>query len=185
MQRRPEAVKACEAELANDHSLMREAAAGAAVLLGDGRAKQTGRARLGPDLAVIDALLVPGLEPRRVFGRDEAPCLLLEQHDVLGHPGRSRKIECAHDRFSCKVWTAPTRGGTRQVPLTINQGVITNKRCFSPNDPLFLHAASCPPGSLLRRGPFSLHGNPRRSQSLRGWTKRAPGRVASLGAICG
>src|SRR6202040_4005715 len=51
MERRAESVEAGEAELAADHRLMREAAPCPAILLGDGRAEEPRRARLGPDLA--------------------------------------------------------------------------------------------------------------------------------------
>src|SRR5436190_1675157 len=60
MQRRAEGVEAGEAELAVDHRLVREGPTGAAVLLGDGGAKEPRRPSLGPHLAAVDAGLVPG-----------------------------------------------------------------------------------------------------------------------------
>src|SRR6516225_9798386 len=107
VQRRPEGIEARQAELANDHRLVRKGTAGAAVLLGDRGAKQSGGARPGPHVAVIHSFLVPGLELWRIFGRDEASRLLLEQHDVLGHPARKRKIERAHDCPADAVYRPP------------------------------------------------------------------------------
>src|SRR5208282_480656 len=54
---------------------------------------ETGRAGLGPHLARIEVLLVPLLEMRDEFGGDEASRLLLEEHHIFGHPGRTRQIE--------------------------------------------------------------------------------------------
>src|ERR1700730_7215200 len=68
-----------------------------AILFRDRRAKQSRRAGLGPDLAVIHAALAPGLELRDILGRNEAPRLLFEQNEVLGHPTGQRKIENVHD----------------------------------------------------------------------------------------
>ena len=96
MQRRAEAVEAGEAQLADDHRLVRKAAADAAIFLWDGGAKQPGRAGLGPHLALIHALLVPALDMRHELRGDEAARLLFEQHEVLGHPGRAGKIERVH-----------------------------------------------------------------------------------------
>jgi len=85
-----------KAQFPADHRLVRECAAGAAVFLGDRRAKEPGCAGFVPDFAVVPALLVPGIEVRHILGRDEAPCLLLEQHEILGHPTRTRKVEDVH-----------------------------------------------------------------------------------------
>jgi hypothetical protein len=103
MERRAEGIEAGKAELAADHRLMREAAPCPAILLGDGRAEEPRRARLGPDLAAVHAGRVPRLELRHIFGRDEAARLLLQEHDVLGHPGRAREIENAHLLLSSTV----------------------------------------------------------------------------------
>ena len=96
MQRRAEGVEAGEREFAVDHRLMREAAAGAAVFLRHRGAQQAGLAGLGPDLALVHAGLVPAVEMGDEFVGDEAPRLLLEQDEVLAHPGRARKIEGSH-----------------------------------------------------------------------------------------
>src|SRR6516164_3940984 len=131
MQRRPEGIEARQAELANDHRLMRKGAAGAAVLLGDRGAKQSGGARPGPHLAVIHSFLAPGLELRHIFGRDEASRLLLEQHDVLGHPARRRKIERAHD---CPAGRSllPARAGREPVDAPDPSDVWLLSACLPP-----------------------------------------------------
>src|SRR5262245_22494696 len=77
---------------------MGKGAAASAVLLGDGRAKKAGRAGLGPNLAIVHAALVPALELRHIFVRDEAPCLLFQERDIFGHPARTRHIKNAHAR---------------------------------------------------------------------------------------
>src|SRR6516162_9925468 len=96
MQRSPEGIETRETELAAYHRLMGESAARAAVLLGDRRAKQPCCAGLGPDLAVVHAALIPAVEIRRIFGRNEAARLPLEQNDVLAHPACRRNVENAH-----------------------------------------------------------------------------------------
>ena len=96
----PNVSKPASAELAVDHRLMREGAAGAAIFLRHRGAEQTGRAGLGPHLALVHAVLVPALEMRHELGSDEAARLLLEQHEVLGHPGRAGKIENVHGESS-------------------------------------------------------------------------------------
>ena len=98
MQRRAEGVEAGEAQLPIDHRLVREGPADTAVFFGDRGAQQARRAGLGPDLALVLALLAPAVELGRKFGRDEAPRLLLEQHDIFGHPAGTRKIEDIHDK---------------------------------------------------------------------------------------
>jgi hypothetical protein len=82
--------------LLDQDGVVEEVDAGAAVLLRHGRAKESGRAGFRPDLAVIHALLVPVVQVRHILGRDEAPCLLLEQHEILGHPTRTRNVEDVH-----------------------------------------------------------------------------------------
>ena len=82
---------------------MREGAADAAIFFGDSRAKQAGRAGLGPHFAVIHAFLVPAIEMGHEFGSDEAPGLLLEQHEVLGHPSRTGKAEGVHRKSCCAL----------------------------------------------------------------------------------
>ena len=62
MQRRAESIEAGEREFAVDHRLMREGAAGAAIFLRHRRAEQPGFASLVPDLAVVDAGLVPAID---------------------------------------------------------------------------------------------------------------------------
>jgi hypothetical protein len=79
---------------------MRESAAYATIFFRDDRAKEAGRAGLGPDFAIIHALLSPSIEVWHVFGCDEASCLLFEQHKVLGHPSRTRKADGVHHK-SC------------------------------------------------------------------------------------
>jgi hypothetical protein len=96
MQRRAEGVEAGERKLAIDHRFMRKCAAGAAILLRHGGAQQAGRSGLGPDLALINAGLVPAVDLRREFVGDEPTRLLLEQHKVFAHPGRAREIERVH-----------------------------------------------------------------------------------------
>ena len=39
---------------------------------------------------------------RHEFVGDEAPRLLFEQHEVFGHPGRTRKIEGIHSGDSLR-----------------------------------------------------------------------------------
>ena len=96
MQRRAERVEPGEAELAVDHRVVRERAAGAAVLLRHRGAQEPGRARLGPHLALVHALLVPAIELRDELGADEPARLLLEQDHILGHPGGRGQVENAH-----------------------------------------------------------------------------------------
>ena len=96
MQRRAEGVEAGEREFAVDHRLMGEGAAGAAIFLRHRGAQQTGLAGLGPDLALVHAFFVPAVDMGSEFVGDEAPRLLFEQDEVLGHPRRPRKIEGIH-----------------------------------------------------------------------------------------
>ena len=98
MQRRAEGVEAGIADRAVDRGLVGEAAAPAAVFLGHRGAQEPGGAGLRPDVAVIHARLVPPLEMRHERGIDEAPRLLLEQHDILGHPGGTGNLERGHRR---------------------------------------------------------------------------------------
>ena len=48
--------------------------------------------------AVHDAVRVPALDVRHQLGGEEAPRLVLEQHEVLAHPGRAGQIQDVHDR---------------------------------------------------------------------------------------
>ena len=98
MQRRAEGVEARKAQFPADHRFVREGAAGTAVFFRNRRAKEPGRAGFVPDFAVVSALLIPGLEVWNVLGRNEAPRLLFEQHKVLGHPARTRKVEDVHEQ---------------------------------------------------------------------------------------
>jgi hypothetical protein len=93
MQRRTECVEAVECKLAVDHRFMRKGAAGAAILLRHRSAQQSRRAGLGPDLSRIEMVFVPFLQMRAIFGNDEAPRGLFQQHDVLAHPCGPRQIE--------------------------------------------------------------------------------------------
>ena len=95
MQRRAEEGEAGEAQLADDHRLVRKAAADAAIFLWDGGAKQPGRAGLGPHLALIHPLLAPALDMRRELRGHEAARLLFEQRQVLGHPGRRGRLSAS------------------------------------------------------------------------------------------
>ena len=79
---------------------MREGAAGPAIFFRHGGAEQAGRARLGPDVAVVDAVLVPAVDMGDEFVGDEAARLLFEQDEVFAHPGRAREIEGVHGRFT-------------------------------------------------------------------------------------
>src|SRR5262245_6391512 len=111
MQLRAERVEAGEAKFAGDYRLVREGAAGAAIVLGDRRAEQPGGAGLGPHVALVRALLAPALDVRGELGADEPPRLLLEQHELFGHPGRSGKAECVHAGFRdpAETYTIPRR----------------------------------------------------------------------------
>src|SRR5450759_1713057 len=51
---------------------------------------------LGPHLAVVHAGRVPAVDVGDEFIGDEAPRLLFEQDQVLGHPGRARQIDGSH-----------------------------------------------------------------------------------------
>ena len=99
MERRAERVEAGEAELAVDHRIVGEAAAGAAVFLRHRGTQQAGLARLGPHVALVHALLVPAVDMRCELGLYETPRLLLEEHEVLGHPGGAGKDEDGHERI--------------------------------------------------------------------------------------
>jgi len=96
MQRRAEGVETGEREFAVDHRLMGETAAGAAVFFRHRRAQKTGFTGLGPHLAVVHAGRVPAVDVGDEFIGDEAPRLLFEQDQVLGHPGRARQIDGSH-----------------------------------------------------------------------------------------
>jgi hypothetical protein len=76
---------------------VRKAAADAPIFFRDSRTKEPSRAGFGPDVAVVHTLLVPSLEVRHVLGGDKTPCLLLKQHEVLGHPARTREAKDVHD----------------------------------------------------------------------------------------
>ena len=103
MERRAEGIEARKAQLSGDHRLVREGAADATIFFGESRAKKAGRAGLGPHFAVIHAFLGPSIEVGHVFGCDEAPCLLFEQHKILGHPSRTRKADGVHRKSCCAL----------------------------------------------------------------------------------
>src|SRR5262249_60543179 len=72
-QRRTEGIEAGKTKLPIDHRLVREAAARAAILLGNCGTKKPGCSGLAPDLAVIHAVLAPPIEVRHILGGNEAP----------------------------------------------------------------------------------------------------------------
>ena len=92
----PNEFESAQTIFAIDHRFMGEGAAGAAVFLRDGGAKQARRAGRVPDLARIDVVFVPLLDMRREFLGDEALGLLFQQQNVFGHPCRTGEIEGAH-----------------------------------------------------------------------------------------
>src|SRR5262245_41950692 len=96
MQRRPEGIETRETQFPADDSFVRKAAADASILFRNRRTKQPSRAGLGPDVAVVHALLVPAVEVWHVLVGNKAPCLLLEQHEFLGHPAGARKAKGVH-----------------------------------------------------------------------------------------
>ena len=53
-------------------------------------------ATLAPDVALVMALFMPAIDMGRELIADEAPRLLFEQDQVLGHPGRARQIDGIH-----------------------------------------------------------------------------------------
>src|SRR5262249_24333553 len=123
MERRTETVEAGERDLAVDHRFVTEGAAGTAILLRHGGAQQARLAGFRPHGAVHDAVLVPLLHVRHELGREEAPRLLLEQDEILGHPVRTRHIEDVHHnspRATCAWRTIPaeieSRTPRRQAP---------------------------------------------------------------------
>ena len=83
----PIAVEAGVRDRAVDHGLMRERAARAAVFLRHRGAEQSRLPELVPGRALHDAVFGPLLDMRHELAREEAPRLLLEQHEILGHPG--------------------------------------------------------------------------------------------------
>jgi hypothetical protein len=109
MQRRAESVEARQAELAIDHRFVREAAARPAILFRHGGAEESGGARGGPDLTVIDPGLVPALEMGPELRRHETPRLLFEQDQVFAHPGRAWQVENVHGDSARP--TIPARAG--------------------------------------------------------------------------
>src|SRR5262249_20980614 len=92
VQWRPERVEARKTQFPADHCFVRKTAASSAVFFGNSRAKEASRAGFGPDFAVVHPLLVPAIEVGYILGRDEAPRLLLEQHEVLGHPAGTWEV---------------------------------------------------------------------------------------------
>src|SRR5262245_49572576 len=80
-------------------------AAGAAILVRHRGAAQPRRARLGPDVAIVDAGLVPPIEMRNEFVGNKPPRLLLEQDEIFAHPCWSREVYCFHwaTRLSCTI----------------------------------------------------------------------------------
>ena len=96
VQRPAERVEAGQRIFTVDHGLVGEGAAGAAIFLGHRGAEQTGLPGLGPDLALVHALLVPAVEMRHEFVGDEAAGLFLEEDQVLGHPGGAGEIQDVH-----------------------------------------------------------------------------------------
>jgi hypothetical protein len=86
VQRRADLIEPREREFAIDQRLMREGAARAAVFLRNAGAKKARLAQLVPRLARHDAVFGPALDVRNEFRRQKPPRLLLEQHEVLGHP---------------------------------------------------------------------------------------------------
>ncbi len=68
----------------DQHLLVRERAARAAVSLGDHRAEKTRRARLVPDFAIDDALAFPALDMRHAFALEKAPRAVAENCQFLG-----------------------------------------------------------------------------------------------------
>jgi hypothetical protein len=97
MQRSPEGVKTRKAQFTADYGFVRKAAAYAPIFFGNSRTKEPSRAGFGPDVAVVHTLLVPDVEVRHILGGYKAPCLLLEQHEVLGHPTGTREAKDVHD----------------------------------------------------------------------------------------
>src|SRR5262245_683041 len=103
VQRCPERVEARKTQFPADHCFVRKTTAGPAVFFGNSRAKEAGRAGFGPNFAVVHALLVPVIEVGHILGHDEAPRLLLEQHEVLGHPAGTWEVEDAHEEARCRA----------------------------------------------------------------------------------
>ena len=94
--------------LGEQHDLVQEVAAAAAVGLGDAGAQQAGRAGLVPDLAVHDLLLRPALLVRQQLGLVEAPRAVAQGLQLGGHPGgwghvvpRRRKREWPAQAQAC------------------------------------------------------------------------------------
>ena len=96
VQRRAECVEPGKRELAVDHRLVSKRSAGTAVLFRHRSAKESGLAGFGPHVTIVNAGFVPAVEVRDKFVSDEASRLLLEQHEVFGHPVRPRQVDCIH-----------------------------------------------------------------------------------------
>ena len=77
--------------LHEDHRVVAEVAAGAAVLLGDRGAEEADLAGLVPGLAVHHALGAPGVEAGRPAFGDEVAGELGEHAVLVGHPGRGER----------------------------------------------------------------------------------------------
>ena len=105
VQRRAECVEPGERELAVDHRLMGERSAGTAIFLRHGGAKESGLAGFGPHVAIVNAGFVPAVKVRDKLVGDVASRLLLEQHEIFGHPVRPRQVESVHraTRLSCTI----------------------------------------------------------------------------------
>jgi hypothetical protein len=106
MQLRAECIEPGKADLADDHRLMREGAARPAIGFRHRGAQQAGRARPGPHLALIHALVMPAVDMRGELRPHEAAGLLFQQDEILGHPGRTRDVEDGH-------------GGVESIPVPI------------------------------------------------------------------
>ena len=76
-----------------DHGLMREGAARAAVFLRHAAHSRPACAELVPGRALHDAVLGPTRRHAARVRSREALRLLLEQHEVLGHPGGPRDLQ--------------------------------------------------------------------------------------------
>src|SRR5919108_840978 len=128
MQRRPEGVETRQTQFPADYSFVRKAAADASILFRNRRTKQPSRAGFGPDVAVVHALLVPGVEVWRILGGNKAPCLLLEQHEFLGHPAGTRKAKDVHDEAVDRAPYTPPRYYARASDVDKGPPLFTTAR---------------------------------------------------------
>ena len=125
----PNASKPPRLIFAVDHGFMGKGAAGAAVFLRDGGAKQTRRAGLGPDLARIEVVFVPFLDMR--VNSSATKRLVCSSSSRT-----SSVIQAGRGRLRSVMGISPSSGHQRSMttpPRIGNEQVLEHCKPSTPN----------------------------------------------------